>query len=109
MEKKDRRATISKGKKAKLIYQVIVQIILIVLIFGLFFIASLNQVNSRGVRQQVVEKQTALLIDSAKPGMSFVISKTNVNGLVRLEIKSARVFAYIDGQGFSKGYPYFSK
>ena len=68
-----------------------------------------SRVNSKIVKQQVLEKQTALLIDSAMPGMTLIISKKNKNGYIQdIEIKQGRVFVYMDGQGFSKGYPYFT-
>jgi hypothetical protein len=88
-------------------------LILIALIFGIFFAASANKVNSRAVKQQVLEKQLALLIDSAEPGTDFYIKKININKQIdkidKIEIKEGRIFAYVNGQSFSKGYPYFSK
>jgi len=89
---------------------VITHLILIALIFAVFFLAATSRVHSKVVKQQVLEKQTALLIDSAVQGMVFTINKVNKNGRIsNLEIKEGRVFVYVEGQGYSKGYPYFSK
>jgi hypothetical protein len=62
------------------------------------------------VKQQVLEKQIALLIDSAEPGMSFSIFKINPYGMIdNIELIGGRVHAYVSGQKVSVGYPYFSK
>ena len=99
-----------KNKNAELTNQVIVQIILVALIFALFVMATAGKINARGVKQQVLEKQTALLIDSAVSGMSFEIDKINVNGLVSsVEIRDGRVHVVVDGLASSSGYPYFSR
>jgi hypothetical protein len=96
-------------KATSLMYQIIVHLVLIGLIFGMFFLAATYRSNSRAVKQQVLEKQTALLIDSSVPETTITIKKISVNGVItNMEIKEGRVFAYINSQGFSKGYPYFS-
>ena len=97
-------------KRGKFLYQVIIHIILIGLVFGLFFLATMNNANSRNVKQQVLEKQTALLIDAAPDDTTLVIARKNEKGkITNFEIKNGRVFAYVDGQTYSKGYGYFSK
>ena len=84
--------------------------ILIGMIFALLFMATAGRLNSNGVKQQVLEKQLALLIDSAVPDMTFIVNKANVNGVINnLEVKEGKIFAYIGSQTFSKGYPYFTK
>ena len=97
-------------KKGEMLNQAIIQIILIAVIFALFLFAVSDKVNARGVRQQVLEKQTALLVESAVPGMSFRIEKINVNGLVDdVEIKDGRIFISVEGLSSAEGYPYFTK
>jgi len=99
-----------ENKRGSMLNQTIVHIILVGIIFAIFFMAVAGQVNGRGVKQQVLEKQLALLIDSAEPGMSFGISKINVNGLVSsVEISQGRVFISVEGFSSLDGYPYFSK
>jgi len=100
-----------KSKKAtSLLYQVIIHLILIALIFGMFLLSASSRVNSKNVKQEVLEKQTALLIDSASPGMTIIIHKFNANGkITKLELKAGEIFAYVDGSGYSSGYPYFTK
>ena len=98
------------NKRAKFLYQAIIQIILVGLVFTLLFAASMNRVNSRDVKQQVLEKQIALLIDSAPEGTTLVVAKKNKNGeITNLEIRNGRVFVYVDRQSYSKGYAFFSK
>ncbi len=99
-----------KNKGGNLLFQMTIHIILVVLIFGMFFASATQRVNSRDVKQQVFEKQLALMIDSAEQGMIFKIPKVNRNGVVNsIEIRDGRIFAYISGLSVSKGYPYFTK
>jgi hypothetical protein len=98
------------NSKGKLLNQIIIHIILIGILFSVFFMATAGKVNARGVKQQVLEKQTALLIDSAISGMSFEIYKENLNGMVsNVELKNGRVYVDVAGLNSAKGYPYFSK
>lgn len=90
--------------------QTIVHLVLVGLILALFLLATAGKINARGVKQQVLEKQTALLIDAAVPGMSFGIEKNNIDGIVRkVEIKKGKVFIMVNGLVSFKGYPYFSR
>ena len=96
-------------KGTSLMYQVIIHLILIALIFAMFFLASVSKINSNAVRQQVLEKQTALLVDSALPGTTIFVNKINKNGIITgLEIKGGRIFVSVNDFGSSQGYPYFS-
>ncbi|MBT3577496.1 hypothetical protein HN630_00850 [archaeon] len=98
------------GKKGAVMHEVVIHIILIAIIFSLFFIATARRADSRFVKQQIVEKQLALLIDSAIPGMDLKIYKINRNGIIdNLEIKNGEVFVSVGGLSFESGYPYFSK
>ena len=91
-------------------HEIIIHLILIGLIFALFFYVTAGRVNSKEVKQQVIEKELALLIDSAEKGMSFSVNKLNMNGEIKsIEIKNGKVLALVDNQKFSKGYDYFSK
>ncbi len=91
-------------------YEIIIHLILIGLIFALFFYVTAGRVNSKEVKQQVVEKEIALLIDSAEKGMSFSVNRLNMNGQINgLKIENGKVLALIDNLKFSKGYEYFSK
>ncbi len=99
-----------KNKRASLLHQMIIHIILIGLIFAIFLMATAERANSRGVKQQVLEKQIALLVDSAEAGMDFEIRKMNVNGLVEdVEVRDGKVFVKVMGLASVEGYPYFSK
>jgi len=99
-----------KSRRANILNQVVIHIILVGIIFAIFFMGVAGQVNGRDVKQQVLEKQLALLLDSAEPGMSFDILKMNINGLVsRVEVRNGRVFVFVDGFPSFGGYPYFSR
>lgn len=96
--------------KGEIFYEVIIQIIIVALIFALFFIGTVDKASSRGVKQQVLEKELALLVDSASPGMDFSVKKLNLNGqITNMQISKGRVFAYVDNQQVSSGYPFFTK
>jgi hypothetical protein len=98
-----------KYKRGGMLNKVVIHIVLVGLIFAIFLMANAGKVNARGVKQQIVEKQVALLIDAAKPGMSFEILKENVNGVVSdVSLKNGRVHATVEGFGSVNGYPYFT-
>ena len=98
-----------RSKRGGLLNQVIVHLVLIGLILALFLFATAGKINGRGVRQQVLEKQTALLIDVAVPGMSFEIDKENLNGYVSsVDVRDGKVFVEVAGLTALVGYPYFS-
>ena len=98
------------NKRGGLSNQVIIHLILIGIILALFLFATAGKINARGVKQQVLEKEVALLIDVAVPGMSFEIEKSNFNGAVSgVEVKDGMVFIGVDGLNAFEGYPYFSK
>jgi len=97
-------------KKGAALNSFVINIILVAMIFAIFLMAVSGRVNSRDVHQQVLEKQLALLIDSADEGMSFGIRKINANGLVdSVEIREGRVFVKVEGLPSFQGYPYFSR
>lgn len=90
--------------------KVIIHVILIGLIFAIFLTAISGKINGRDIKQQVLEKQIALLIDSAESGMSFEIIKSNINGFVSdVKVKENKIFVIVDGFASYNGYPYFSK
>jgi len=98
------------NKRGDILKQAIIHIILIALILAMFLWTNAGKLNSRGVGQQVIEKEVALLIDSAVPGMSFEIFKLNANGIIEdVKLKNGRIFIRVDGFASVDGYPYFSK
>lgn len=100
-----------RNKKAtNLMYQVIIHLILIALIFAMFFLASVNKVNSKVVKQQVLEKQIALMIDSAPSGTGLSVFKTNNWGIIsEVKIEKGKLFVSVDGASLSRGYGFFTK
>jgi len=98
------------NKKANLLHQILVQLILIALIFGLFYLSTMAKANSRVVKQQVLEKEIALLIDSAEPETNLYIYKLNINGYInKIILKNSSVSVYVDEYSLSKGYPFFTR
>ncbi len=88
----------------------IISLILTGIVFAVFMTALSSSMNSRGVKQQVIEKEIALLIDAAVPGMEFWVEKKTFNGVIqKIEVKGGKVFVAVDGLPSLKGYPYFSK
>lgn len=97
------------NRRGGLLNKVIVHLILIGLIFGIFLASNAEKVNARGVRQQVLEKQVALLIDSAVPGMKFEIRKLNQYGYVdSVSIKDGHIHFSVDSFRSIEGYPFFT-
>ena len=97
-------------KGESLLYQMIIHLIIVVLLFGLFFFTTTGRVSSKEVKQQVIEKELALLISSAESGMSFSVEKVNMNGVVsKIEVREEKIYSYVGGSSFSNGYDYFSK
>jgi len=98
-----------KNKKGGILEVTIIHIVLIGIIFALFLFAMQAKINSRGVRQQVLEKQMALLIDSATPGMNFEIRKKGFEGTIHgVEVRDNNIFISVAGLESFNGYPYFS-
>ena len=97
-------------RRGSILNEVVIHVILIALILAVFLFASAGKINGRGVKQQVLEKQLALLIDSAEAGFSFEVSKGNLNGLVdSVAVQGGRIYVGVDGFPSVDGYPYFSK
>ena len=87
-----------------------VQIVLSIVILLMFLMATAQKADSRYVKQQIIEKQIALLIDSASPGMVFVIDKRHISGYISdVRIEKYRIFVDVDGLYSIKGYPFFSR
>ncbi|MBT3578082.1 hypothetical protein HN499_04720 [archaeon] len=101
---------LKKDKRAELVQQLIIHLVLIGLIFGMFFLATVGRTNSRIVKQQVLEKQIALLIDAAEPGISIDVPTVNRNGVIgNVVLSGGKVFVTVNGLSSTNGYPYFSK
>ena len=99
-----------RNRRAAIMNQVVIHIILVLIIYAIFLMSISAQVNGRGVHQQVLEKQVALLIDSAEPGFSFEVRKANLEGLVGgVSVKDGKVHIVVDGLASVRGYPYFSR
>ncbi len=98
------------GKRGLSMEKVIIHIILIGLLFVVFLSAMDAKMGSRGVKQQVLEKELALLIDASSGGMSFEVRRNNPSGLVdSVDVSNGRIFISVDGLRSVDGYPYFSK
>lgn len=100
----------SNKKGAGLLQKITVQIILVGLIFAIFITAISGRISGRDVKQQILEKQLALLIDASGPGFSFEMMQKNVHGIIDdVRIEEGRIYVDVDGFRSSGGYPYFSK
>lgn len=93
-----------------LVNKAVIHIIIVGVVFVLFFMAVGDSINGRGVKQQILEKQLALLIDSAAPGMSFEVPKKNLHGFIqKIELGNGKIFVAVEGLFSIEGYPYFSR
>lgn len=99
-----------ENKKAMMLREMIVHLILIGLIFIMFFMVTAGRVSKNEVRQQVIEKQIALMIDSAEPGTTISIRKVSTNGLLNsISVDGNAIHVVINDFVSIKGYPYFTK
>jgi len=86
------------------------EIILIAIIFGLFFLSISYRLEGVGVKTQLIEKQTSMILESGSPGMEFYIFKNTRNGVIKkIEIKNNKIFARVDDYTYSQGYPFFTR
>ncbi len=98
------------NNRGSVLIEVVIHIILIALVLAGFLFAVSGRVNGRDLKQQILEKQMALLIDSSDAGMTFTINSLNINGLVdSVSVRDSRIFIGVDGFPSVRGYPYFSK
>jgi hypothetical protein len=98
------------GKRAALLHQILIHIILVAAILGIFLMSSVGRTTSNQVRQQLVEKQLALFIGAAEPGMDFIIYSIGPHGKISdLKLVGGRVYVYINNGKISEGYPYYSR
>ena len=99
-----------KNKKAGVLQSTLIHIVLIGLIAAIFLISNGQRIDSRYTKQQIVEKQLALFIDSAIPGMEFTIMKTSGKSHInKLEIIDNRIYATLNSLPSANGYPIFSQ
>jgi len=104
------RTSIDIRKRGEILHKVLIHIILVGILFALFVGVMGAKIGNRGIKQQVLEKQTALLIDAASEGSSFEIRKKNLSGFVDdVRVEDGRIFVGVDGLRSVKGYPYFSR
>jgi len=97
------------SKRGSLIQSMLIQIIIIGVLFALFLTFTSQKINSNGVKQQVLEKELALLIDSARPGMEFIVEKQNPSGIVQeVRLNDGKIFVDVGTLKSLAGYPYFS-
>ena len=97
------------NKKGDFKKQVIVHIILIGLLFAVFLVSNEEKINARGVKQQILEKQMALLIDSSIPGMKFELEKLSQYGYIdNIQIKNGNIHIFVNGLVSINGQPFFT-
>jgi len=97
------------NRKGMNLTKAVMHIVLIGMLFGVFLMAMDAKVGSRGVKQQILEKELALLIDAADEGSSFEIRRQYSSGLVDdVSFRDGRIFVSVDGLRSFDGYPCFS-
>ena len=99
-----------KDKKANILQTTLIHIVLIGLIAIIFISSTGQRIDSRYTQQQVVEKQLALFIDSAIPGMEFTILKVKGEIIItNIEILDNKIYATVNGLPSTTGHPIFSQ
>ncbi len=97
------------NKTAGISQQNVILIIIIGLVFALFVIGMAQRADSRGIKQEVLEKQIALFVDSVDSGVNFTLRKQNINGYIDdIRVENNRVYVAVEGLASLNGYPYFS-
>jgi len=101
---------IGKRGEGSLVSKFVIHLILVGLVFVIFMVAISGMTSGRDIKQQVLEKELALLIDAGAPGFSFEIMRVNVKGVVGdVRVEDGRIYVDVDGFRSSGGYPYFSR
>ena len=98
-----------KGKRGDVLHEIIIQIIIIAIVIVASIFAVEAKANTNGVKQQILEKELAIIIDASDNGYKFEVSKQNRDGLVdKIEIRDGRIFVGVNGFFIGEGYPFFS-
>jgi hypothetical protein len=97
-------------KRGSLLQTTIIHIILVALVLSLLLFAILGRGSVSIVKQELLEKQTALLIEVSPVETVLEIKKENTYGIIN-DIRILQNKIYIDmGSAISKnGYPFFSR
>ena len=97
-------------KKASVSNTILVQVILIAFIMAMFLFANAGKINGRGVKQEIIESQLAMLIEASEPGMTFAIEKLSADGVIdNVKIENGKVYVSVDGFKSVKGKAFFSR
>lgn len=99
-------------KRGSTLQQTLVHLILVAIVLALLFVAVVGRSSSSEIKQQLLEKQTAILIEASTPGTVLELNKENVYGATRinnLRIEGTRIYIEVDATKSAKGYPFFSK
>jgi hypothetical protein len=95
-----------KNKRGDSLQQNLIYIIILVLVISLFMLAIYTKGDTKALKKQVLEKQTALMIDSAIPGTEIILRKQYINGYINnILIQDSRIFVSVDGLKSLDGYP----
>jgi|APSaa5957512576_1039674.scaffolds.fasta_scaffold39717_2 hypothetical protein len=97
-------------KEGEILQKTVIHIILIALILSLFLFAILGKSSSNDVKRQLLEKQTALLIESSPKDTTLELNVHNLNGEINnIRIEGYEIFIDVNGFKSTRGYPFFSK
>ncbi len=99
---------IKKGSQNP-IGQMIVSLIIIGFVAVIFMFGIVRKLDDRGVKQDLAEKQTALLIEASLPNTNIIIYKKNFGMTVSsVKIKDGKIFIDLDGLISLKGTSFIS-
>ncbi|MEM2956193.1 MAG: hypothetical protein QW041_01275 [Candidatus Pacearchaeota archaeon] len=75
-------------------------ILIFLFVAGILFVWESNQVTGKAVKSEIIAKQTALLIDSGKPGTIIFVD-------ANITIEGNKIIAYYENSKFE--YSFFNK
>ena len=97
-------------KRGEILQKTVIHIILIALILSLFLFAIIGRSNDNDTKRQLLEKQTALLIESNQKDTTLELDVHNLNGEIsNIRIDNYKIFIDVNGFESTNGYPFFSK
>jgi hypothetical protein len=109
MSKLGRGAGIMINKNGGFLQKSIISIVLVMTVFALLLVFISHRSESLGFKQQFLEKQMALIIDSGIPGTVFYLNKLSSDVLIDdVSIRDGRIFIKISGFSSLTGYPYLT-
>ena len=97
-------------KRGSLLQKTVVHIIIVALVLALLLMGVMRRGSKDDIKMDLLEKQTALLIEASPQGTILEINEQNINGLIsRLEITDNKIYIDVGNAKSTEGYRFFSQ